>query len=164
MLAWEDEVVPESREAGLLYTYQNWPGMRYAEVLLLYAEACIQSGTNTAEGLIALNEVRTRAGLTDLGTYTLDDLKDEKRAELACEGERYLDLIRWGDASTVLANRGLTTYTFYGYQASTTTYDVSEEDFAGASGFKAGRDELFPYPYSEMLLNPNLKQNTGWGE
>jgi len=162
LLAWADEVVPDSEDAGLPYTYNNWPGMRYAEVLLLYAEACIQSGTNTSEGLSALNKVRVRAGLSGLGSYTLEDLKDEKRAELACEGERYLDLIRWGDAPTTLANRGLTTYTFYGYISGTTNYDVEAEEFAGASGFQSGRDELFPYPYSETLLNPNLIQNSGW--
>ncbi|WP_340112951.1 RagB/SusD family nutrient uptake outer membrane protein [Maribellus mangrovi] len=162
MLAWEDEVVPESIDNGLPYTYTNWPGMRYSEVLLLYAEACIQSGTNISEGMEALNKVRNRAGLNGLASYTMQDVKDEKRAELAFEGERYLDLIRWGDAPEQLANRGLKTYTFYGYISSTTNYDVTEEPFAGSSGFQTGRDELFPYPYSEMLLNPNLEQNNGW--
>ncbi|RKD90895.1 RagB/SusD family nutrient uptake outer membrane protein [Mangrovibacterium diazotrophicum] len=162
MLAWSDEVVPDSREAGLPYTYTNWPGMRYAEVLLLYSEACTESGTKISEGLAALNQVRVRAGLSALGSLDLQDVKDEKRAELAFEGERYLDLIRWGDAPTALANRGITTYTFYGYVSGTSDYDVDAEDFAGASGFQSGRDELFPYPYSETLLNPNLVQNNGW--
>jgi hypothetical protein len=140
----------------------NWPGMRYAEVLLLYAEACIQSGTNTAAGLDALNEVRNRAGLDDLLTYDLDDVKDEKRAELAYESERYFDLVRWGDAPVVLANRGLNSYQFRGYLPGTQTYNVTTIPVVGAEGFRAGRDELFPFPYNELLLNPNLIQNPNW--
>lgn len=141
----------------------NWPGMRYAEVLLLYAEACIQSGTHVAEGLDAINLVRARAGLTTpLGSYTLQDVKDEKRAELAYESERYFDLVRWGDAPSVLANRGANSYQFRGYLPGTQTYDVTTIPVVGATGFQAGRDELFPFPYSELLLNPNLVQNPNW--
>jgi len=145
-----------------IHTKVNWPGMRYAELLLIYAEACKQSGTKNAEGLSALNQVRQRAGLSALASYTLQDLKDEKRAELAYEGERYLDLIRWGDAPTVLANRGSFSYNFDGYIAGTTNYHVTATPVQSATGFKAGRDELFPFPYNERLLNPNLNQNPNW--
>jgi hypothetical protein len=140
----------------------NWPGMRYAEVLLLYAEACVQSGTHLTEGLAALNLVRQRAGLTNMGSYTLNNLKDEKRAEMAFECERYFDLVRWGDAPTVLANRGLNSYQFRGYLTGTTNYNITTIPVVGASGFRAGRDELFPFPYNERLLNPNLVQNPNW--
>jgi hypothetical protein len=136
--------------------------MRYAEVLLLFAEACKQSASSETQGLAALNQVRVRAGLATLGSYTIQDLKDEKRAELAYEGERYLDLVRWGDAPAKLANRGFTSYTFYGYKSGTTTYDILAVPIQGAQGFQSGRDEHFPYPYSERLLNPNLGQNPGW--
>ena len=145
-----------------IHSKVNWPGMRYAEVLLLYAEACVQSGSSTDQGLIALNDVRERAGLDALGAYSLQDLKDEKRAELAYEGERYLDLIRWGDASSLLTDRGFNVYSFYGYVESTTDYNVVETPIAGAVGYVAGRDELFPMPQDERNLNPNLVQNPNW--
>lgn len=141
----------------------NWPGMRYAEVLLLYAEACVQSGTKTGEGLNAVNEVRRRAGLDNAPELTLQLVKDEKRAELAFEGERFFDLVRWGDAPTVLANRGLYTYRFRGYVKGSTTYDVEETAVPNGRGFREGQDELFPFPYSEVLMSEGkLKQNQGW--
>lgn len=161
MLTWADEVFPFTAGQNAK-AMNNWPGMRYAEVLLLFAEACKQSASSETQGLAALNQVRVRAGLATLGSYTIQDLKDEKRAELAYEGERFLDLVRWGDASAKLANRGFTSYTFYGYKAGTTTYDVLAVPIQGAQGFQSGRDEHFPYPYSERLLNPNLVQNPGW--
>lgn len=145
-----------------IHTKVNWPGMRYSELLLIYAEACKQSGSKNAEGLAALNQVRQRAGLPALASYVLQDIKDEKRAELAFENERYLDLIRWGDAPSVLANRGSFIYNFDGYIAGTTNYHVTVTPVQNATGFKAGRDELFPFPYNERLLNPNLAQNPGW--
>lgn len=161
MLPWANEVY-DWNTVQVIHSKINWPGMRYAEVLLLYAEACIQSGTKTSEGLAALNEVRQRAGLDNLSALTLQDLKDEKRAELAYENERFLDLIRWGDAPAVLSNRGFNIYNFYGYTEGTNDYNVTETPVQGAQGFQAGRDELFPFPYTERLLNPNLDQNLGW--
>lgn len=161
MLPWADELF-DYNDVTVIHSKINWPGMRYAEVLLLYAEACSQSGTNTAQGLAAINQVRTRAGLDNLSTYTLQDLKDEKRAEMAYEGERYLDLIRWGDAPGILTNRGFTMYNFYGYTEGTTTYNVTETQVQDAKGFQTGRDELFPFPYTETLQNDNLVQNPNW--
>jgi hypothetical protein len=162
MVPWAEDLF-DFTETQNIHGKNNWPGMRYAEVLLLYAEACIQAGTKLPEGLAALNEVRERAGLDDLVTYTLQDLKNEKRAELAYESERYLDLVRWGDAPTLLANRGANTYQFNGYLPGTQSYNVVTTPVVGATGFQTGRDELFPFPYSEGLLNPNLTQNPGWG-
>lgn len=163
MLPWDyelfDYIVVQN-----VHAKTNWPGMRYAEVLLLYAEACVQSGSNTAGGLAAINEVRVRAGIAPLGSYSLQNLKDEKRAELAYEGERYFDLIRWGDAANLLTDRGSYVYSFYGYNAGTSDYNVTQTPVQDAVGFVSNRDELFPFPYNERLLNPNLIQNPGWGE
>jgi hypothetical protein len=127
------------------------------------------SSTNATLGLNALNTVRTRAGLDPLGTLTLKDVKDEKRAELVLEGDRFLDLIRWNDAPIALANRGFFVFTFKGYASGTDTengtpanYVVSAESVQGATNFVVGRDEHFPYPYSEKLMNSNLVQNSNW--
>lgn len=161
MVPWLDDLFDHD-VIQTVHSKVNWPGMRYAELLLLYSEACKQSGTKNAEGLAALNQVRQRAGLNNLSSYTLQDIKDEKRAELAFENERFLDLVRWGDAPAVLANRGFNVYNFYGYTTGTTNYNVTQTPVQDAKGFQASRDELFPFPYNERLLNPNLNQNPGW--
>ena len=151
------------------FSKSNIPMMRFSDVLLCYAEACALSGTKASEGLAALNRVRVRAGLDPFTALTLQDVKDEKRAELIMEGERYFDLIRWGDTPTAVAGRGFFSYQFYGYKEGTdmengspSDYDVVAEVFNGAQNFVVGRDELFPFPYSEMNLNENLRQNPNW--
>ncbi|WP_252737287.1 RagB/SusD family nutrient uptake outer membrane protein [Reichenbachiella agariperforans] len=79
----------------------NVPLMRYAEVLLIKAEALIADGKN---GDIPLNIVRDRAGLPALSNATMDELKTERRCELAGEwSDRHFDLVRWGDADAVYA-------------------------------------------------------------
>ena len=163
MLPWKTDIYdhPVSYSADRRLK-SNWPGMRYAEVLLLYAEACAQTGSKTSEGLNALNQVRRRAGLPDESALTLPMVKDEKRAEMVFEGERFFDLVRWGDAPAVLAERGLNSYRFRGYVKGSTLYDIEVTPVPGATGFQSGKDELFPFPYSETVLNPDLKQNQGW--
>jgi hypothetical protein len=74
---------------------------RYAEVLLMNAEARIRKGQN---GDAEINEVRNRVGLGPLTNATIDQLMDERHAEFICEwwGERYNDLLRTDQAATVL--------------------------------------------------------------
>lgn len=79
----------------------NVPLMRYAELLLIKAEALIAEGKNGDE---FLNMVRTRAGLAPLSGATMEDLKQERRNELAGEwSDRHFDLVRWGDADAIYA-------------------------------------------------------------
>lgn len=82
--------------------------LRYADVLLLNAEAKVRKGQN---GDAPLNLVRVRAKLTPITGANLQQVLDERRAEFACEwwGERYNDLLRTGQAATVLASQGFTT-------------------------------------------------------
>ncbi|NJM16687.1 MAG: RagB/SusD family nutrient uptake outer membrane protein, partial [Bacteroidales bacterium] len=80
----------------------NFRLIRYADVVLIAAEAALESGDN-AKALEYINQVRTRArncGNTGVpadltGTVTLDDLMHERRIELAMEGDRFFDLVRW---------------------------------------------------------------------
>ena len=72
---------------------------RYAEILLIAAEAAFELGDDTALGYI--NEVRDRAGIQQLKTLTLDDIIRERRIELAFENHRYWDLKRWRRAHLV---------------------------------------------------------------
>ncbi|MBR4228185.1 MAG: RagB/SusD family nutrient uptake outer membrane protein [Bacteroidales bacterium] len=142
------------------YTFTNDPYMRYSEVLLMYAEVCQLTGQDQAGGLAALNQVRQRAGLPALGSMTMQDIKDERRAELWGEQERFFDLVRWGDAATALKDKNKTWYTFYGYKPGTKEWDVRPE-----KGWSEGWDskyELMPFPYAQLAANPNLKQNPGW--
>lgn len=112
--------------------------LRYPDVLLMYAEAKIRGASVlTICGLTAddaVNLVRTRAGLTDLAGVTLQQIWDERRAELALEEDRFFDLVRTNQAATALAGKGFTT----------------------------GKHEVFPVPSAQMQLNSHLVQNGGY--
>jgi hypothetical protein len=136
--------------------------MRYAEVLLLYAEAkFLVDNDADATGLQALNLVRQRAQIEPLGKLTYQDIKDERRAELWQEGERYFDLVRWGDAASKLKDKGKIWYTFYGYKPGTTEWDIRTS--TGTGNGWASKYELLPFPYAQLTANPNLGENNpGW--
>jgi hypothetical protein len=123
--------------------------MRYGEVLLNAAEAFFQASKNDS-ALICINKIRTRAKLNPLASLTLNDIKEEKRCELCVEGVRYQDLIRWGDASSVLATQGQSVPRGDGTSITN-----------NAAGFKE-RNKLLPFPASELSVNPKLTQNPGW--
>lgn len=97
--------------------------IRYGDVLLMYAEALINTGSG--DPLPYINEVRLRAELDELTEVTMDDIKKERRLELAMEGLRLFDLIRWGDAPTVL----------------------------GSWGFVEGKHEVMPIPQDEIVYS-----------
>lgn len=81
--------------------------LRYADVLLMNAEANIRLGNS---GDTPFNLVRTRANMPTITGVTVNDVLDERRMELCCEwGERYNDLVRTGQAATVLGPNGWTT-------------------------------------------------------
>ncbi len=151
----------------------HWCFMRYSEVLLNYAEAVAKGGTAGAmSGLEALNLVRKRAGLADASSLDMDNeeygVKAEKRAEFFYEGLRFIDLVRWGDAATVLADCGKIKPVFYGYVDGSTTAPETKSNWkidynqSIGVGFKANKNELFPIPLVELNNNPNLIQNQGW--
>ncbi|MBA4321830.1 MAG: hypothetical protein C0408_03325 [Odoribacter sp.] len=112
--------------------------LRYSDVLLMYSEAKARGASfPVACGLSsddAVNLLRARAGLTGLPGVTLQQIWNERRAELAMEEDRYFDLIRTGQAVTVLAGKG----------------------------FTAGKHEVFPIPAAQMQLNSKLTQNNGY--
>ena len=120
------------------------------------AEAYIQTGQPN-KALPYINKVRNRAHLNPLSSVTLDDLKKEKRLELWMEGTRYQDLIRWGDAATVLSKRGQERPALY--KDGHVSWDEQKNPSAG---FKSGKHELLPFPTTEMNVNKNMTQNPGW--
>jgi hypothetical protein len=110
--------------------------LRYAEVLLMNAEAALHTGSGDPAGKV--NLVRQRAGLSPKGAVTINDVWNERRVELAMEHDRFWDLVRQGRAAQVM-------------QAS------------GKTNFVAGKNELLPIPNSQILLSENkLKQNNGY--
>lgn len=149
---------PDKAEQGhsSFYDYGgNIHWMRYAEVLLLAAEANLAAG-NQAKADEYLNLVRLRAHLYNPKTATLDAIKLEKRLELCNEGVRYQDLLRWGDAAKELANNGVQTPC---YQSDGT---IQWNQFNTNYGFKVGKHERFPFPATEIRMNKNIKQNPNW--
>ncbi|MCW3110144.1 MAG: RagB/SusD family nutrient uptake outer membrane protein [Segetibacter sp.] len=88
----------------------NWKVIRYADVLLMYAEALNENG-KTDLALENLNKVHVRAGLDPLSNLTKDQVREkiylERRLELYLEGHRWFDLVRTGRALTVLQPKGM---------------------------------------------------------
>lgn len=133
--------------------YINLRVMRYAEVLLLAAEAHVLGGSQ-AKAVEYINQIRTRARLTELSSVSLDDVKKEKRLELCMENIRYQDLVRWGDAETVMSEQG----------KEVPSFSVAGVEFLfknSTYGFKA-KHKLLPIPRKELELNPNMSQNENW--
>lgn len=149
----QDEIITAMGGWNVLVS-TNWRFMRYAEVLLLAAEANLES--SPAKSLEYINQVRTRAHLTPLGSVTLDDIKKEKRFELCFEGSRFMDLVRWGDAAHALGSQGKEVKGIHPSGLVFTEY-TSEK-----SGFVAGKHERLPIPATEILLNSAIRQNPGW--
>ncbi|MCX2740059.1 RagB/SusD family nutrient uptake outer membrane protein [Pontibacter anaerobius] len=107
---------------------------RYADVLLMKAEALLRLG-NAGEALLLVNEVRERADVAPLTSITLDTLLEERGRELAWEGWRRNDLIRFGK-----------------YTGSTWQFKTNTQPHR----------ILFPIPAQQLSNNPNLKQNPGY--
>jgi hypothetical protein len=88
----------------------NWKVLRYADVLLMYAEALNENG-KTDQALTTLNIVRDRAGLTGYSALNQSDTREmiylERRLELAFEGHRWFDLLRTGRALSVMEPYGM---------------------------------------------------------
>ncbi len=129
-------------------TNDNWPVYRYAEVLLLLAEALNEQGKST-ETLTYLNQVRARAGLGNItSTGGLKDvIMNERRVELAFENKRWLDLVRTGTAVNII--------TAYGQRvkANPAAY-YYPAGFAPVPASFTDIQLTFPLPASEALLNP----------
>ncbi len=122
--------------------------MRSAEAYLIAAEADarLNNGSTSATGAGYINALRQRAHATTVGSYSLQQILDERSRELYFEGYRRTDLIRYG---------------FYGGQNSGNyLWDWKGGSENGAS--LAAYRNLFAIPASDMTANPNLKQNEGY--
>lgn len=145
--------------------------LRYAEVLLMYAEVENQLG-HDSEAQWALNEVRGRVHLsavTTTGKELRDAIRAERRLELALEGTRLDDLRRWkmDDGKTMMEHVFGPNGSFvkYNMETSTDPYETTNQIENSNEGinFQAPRDLLFAIPNSEITMsNGSIKQNPGY--
>jgi len=138
--------------------------IRYADILLMYAEAMIeQNQMNEQVWNATIKKLRERAGFTDpnaldwKASYNQAALREivrrERRCELAFEGTRLYDLRRWKTAEIVLNGRP---------RGAKFANNNTEYILATPRTFNKNRDYLWPVPGSERDINPNLGQNPGW--
>lgn len=137
----------------------NYRLIRLSDVMLMYAEAALESGKDIAVAKTMLNKVRERVGMPAFPGYrgysdNTEDLRKairhERRVELAMEGHRWFDLCRWGIAYEVMDKDNGS----YGK-------NESAEARAEMASFVKGKHELFPIPAEEINLNP-MEQNNGY--
>ena len=145
----------------------NYRLIRASDVLLLYAEAALESGKDLGAAKWALEEVRGRArafsgisgvlpafpgyrGYSDTTESLRDAIRHERRVELAMEGHRWFDIVRWGIAAQIM-NKETGSY----------ASNESEEARAEMAAFIPGKHELFPLPSEEIAMNP-MAQNPGY--
>ena len=155
----------------------NWIFMRYADVLLMYAEAQNQvGGPNSIGGdgvggltaLQALNLVRNRGGhgISEIASSISPDdfdekVRNERAVELVIEDQRFFDVRRWNIADQVLSKplHGVKTIKV----GDTFQYDFNHTDGPVRKKWD-NREQYFLYPINieELQRNPNLEQNPGW--
>jgi hypothetical protein len=133
---YNNKYIKKQGEIGLpdddLTSPVNYRLIRYADVLLMAAEAHYQSG-NTALAQNYFNQIRTRVSMPLFNLSSVEDIWNERRLELSCEGHRFFDLVRTGQAASKIP------------------------------GFQNNKNELFPIPQVEIdLSGGNWSQNNGY--
>ena len=143
-----------------------FPVVRYAEVLLNKAEAAVELGKNTTEGLAAINKVRSRAGIRALtsGEFTVENVRLERQVELAIEQHTYWDKRRWRTMHTEWTNNRKMR-ALYPYLDYTNQVYVFRPGTARANLYDGTFDIKWYYlaiPASEINKNPALVNNYGY--
>ena len=108
--------------------------IRYADILLMKAEALLRKNPADGDALTIMNDIRTKRGASSLGAVTLDDILAERGREFYWEGQRRTDLIRFGKFLQAW----------------------QEKPASGSERL------LFPIPAAALAVNPNLEQNPGY--
>ncbi|SFF82818.1 MULTISPECIES: RagB/SusD family nutrient uptake outer membrane protein [Salegentibacter] len=148
--------------------------LRYAEVLLTYAEARFEQGVLSQEDLdISINLLRERVAmqpmvLADLESNGLDlreEIRRERRVELALEGQRYFDIKRWKQGELLASDVKGTNVKWLPNPAMADNLRTDENGFIIALTdrvFDPERHYLWPVPLPQLERNPDLVQNPGW--
>lgn len=134
----------------------NIPLVRYADILLMKAEALIMQGQN---GDSEINRVRNRAGLPSITGATLADLKKERRSEFVAEyTDRHTDLVRWGDAKEAYS-KPATGRDHSNKNDPTSGYTVYQ--VWPARNFNPDIHHVWPIPPAD-ISNSGIAPNQGW--
>jgi len=134
------------------YGEKNDKIVRYADVLLMYAEALVQSGGAMTDAIGAVNMVRNRAGLANYSGATdknsvLTEIEHQRVLELSDECIRWYDMWRWnGNITGTMTIKQM----------------LKAHGAIGADNFTANKNEILPIPQSEMQTNTKIKQNPGY--
>jgi len=150
--------------------------IRYAEILLAYAEAKLEQGTLTQTDIDnTINKLRDRVGMkrmviNDLITAGLDlrtEIRRERRVELALEGQRYYDIMRWKQGALLAEdvkgiNKSLVESFNQQYVATIATDAKGYFIVNTGRKFTDPKNYLWPIPLTQLQRNPALGQNPGW--
>jgi len=149
----------------------NFNVARYAEALLLYAEACLETGDKAA-GLKALNQIQERSGSGKISSdLTIQAIMEEKQYEMWFENCRFHDLVRWSkkgyvNLDEVFNKSGIHSKVPTVFDAFFTKGEAEHRLYTEYSsldaGFVVGKHEYFPFPHDFLVVNPNLKNVGGW--
>jgi len=161
----QDETNPDYyAESG---SDQNWLELRYAEVLLNYAEAQNEASGPDASVYNAIEKIRQRAGLVPFQLtpgLTKDQMREtirhERYIELSFENKRYWDLRRWKIAKEKLDGKQYNA--MYITKNPNGTYSYQRKPVDAIPCVFQDKMYFLPIPQSEIQKNPNLKQNPGW--
>lgn len=152
--------------AGQYFANTNtWVEFRFAEILMNYAEACIElGGTDLQKGIDAMNLVRNRAGLpdrvaTDQATAR-DYVRHERTIEFFAEGHRFYDMRRWMIAEQVITD--VFGMRIEHYDNGSHMWKYNKADKADARVFNDKKMYWVPISRSEMNKAPQLQQNPGY--
>ena len=154
---------------------KNFMVARYAEALLLYAEACIGSA-DAAKGLKALQDIQKRSGSGKISQeLTFEAVMEEKQYEMWFESCRFPDLVRWSKLGKVNLDD---IYNKSGIHKNVPTvhdelsegkgtihkFYVTHDPVPGNSDFVVGKMEYLPFPRDAKVTNPNLHDVGGWAK
>jgi len=137
---WDDKLYGTTSN---MTTGHDFVLFRLSEIYLMYAEAMVENGggsTTDANSLKYVNAIRTRANVTPYTTLTRENIRKERRREMAMEGLRYFDIQRWKSGS-----------------------EINGKLIFGTNTIK-WKDQfyLWPFSQSELDINTNLVQNSGY--
>lgn len=126
--------------------------IRYADVLLMYAEAVVNGGTQgSLSALDAVNQVRARVGMPAVASVDMNVIERERILELTQEGHRFFDLLRWGKV----------VQRFRELEASDPNF--KQYNNSAYLGFQEHKNEWLPLPVDEVEGNPYIQSNNpGW--
>ena len=144
----------------------NWMVFRFAEVLLNYAEACVELGDNT-NALTAINAIRNRAGIVPRTSINRDQVRHERKMELAFENHRWWDIRRWHIADQLINAKqfkALNPYLVWenGKDVSQMKYIFKVEDAPKNTRTFLPKLYYERIPDDAISTNENIKQNPGY--